>query len=115
MVSELQANEDASLSFGGVVAGLGRLPIVYQIDPCRLDILGRLLSPWGLLLCVWTRSDLIDGLSAWTFEISSCGHVVAMTSLLVDVYQAKVAACAGKLVGPKAMSAGSERDVARSA
>jgi hypothetical protein len=40
---------------------------------------------------------------------------VAMASLLVDVRQAKVVACAGKLVGPEAVSAGSEHDVARSA
>ena len=74
------------------------------------------MSPRGLLLRVWSRNDLDhDGSSAWTLEILSCGYVMAMASSLVDVCLAEVAARVGELVGPKTVSAGSERDVAQSA
>ena len=74
------------------------------------------MSPRGLLLRVWSRNDLDhDGSSAWMLEILSCGYVVAVASSLVDVRLAEVAAHVGELVGPKTVSAGSERDVAQSA
>ena len=115
-VLELQDDEDASLLSRGVAVGPGHIPSISQIDPGRFDVLGRLVSPRGLLLRVWSRNDLDhDGSSAWTLEILSCGCVMAMASSLVDVCLAEVAARVGELVGPKTVSAGSERDVAQSA
>ena len=115
-VPELQAVEDASLLSRGIAVGLGRIPSVSQIDPRRFDVLGRLVSPRGLLLRVWSGNNLDhDGSSAWTLEILSCGCVMAVASSLVDIRLAEVAAHVGELVGPETMSAGSERDVAQSA
>jgi len=112
-VLELQDDEDASLLFRGVAVGPGHIPSISQIDPGRFDVLGRLVSPRGLLLRVWSRNDLDhDGSSAWTLEILSCGCVMAMASSLVDVCLAEVAARVGELVGPETVRVGSKRDVA---
>jgi hypothetical protein len=74
------------------------------------------VSPRGLLLHVCSGNDLDhSGSSAWMLESLSCGHVVAVASSLVDIRLAGVVARAGELVGPEAVSAGYERDVARSA
>ena len=115
-VPELQADEDASLFSRGVTVGPGCIPGVSHIDPRCFDVLGRLMSPRGLLLRVWSGNNLDhDGSSAWTLEILSCGCVVVVASSLVDVRLGEVAAHVGEIVGPKTMSAGSERDVAQSA
>lgn len=107
-VLELQAVEGASLSFEGVTVGLGRLSGISQIDPRRLDALGRLVSPRGLLL-VWPGNGLDpDGSGAFVLEILPYGDVVVAASPLVAVHD-------GELAGPEAAGADSELDVARSA
>ena len=53
MVPRLQTSDDASLPLGVVVAGADHPLELPWSSPCRLDVLGGLVSPYGRSLHVY--------------------------------------------------------------